>query len=167
MMISKKNSYFFGIIFIVFVAACTKGISKQARSQVTYTGDFSELQRNPDDHQDEVVLLGGKIIDTKANANSSEIVVLKLPLGGSDRPQVGDQSKGRFLIRSKQLLDPALYRKGMAITVVGRLVGNETRAIDEFKYNYPLIEPMEVKLWSENRYGGPSVHFGFGVLKSF
>jgi outer membrane lipoprotein len=166
-MISKKNSYLFGIIFIVLVAACTKGISKQARSQVTYTGDFSELQRNPDDYNDEIVLLGGKIIDAKANANSSEIVVLQLPLGGGDRPQVGDQSKGRFLIRSKQLLDPALYRKGTAITAVGRLVGNETRTIDEFKYNYPVIEPMEVKLWSENRYGGPSVHFGFGVLKSF
>ena len=166
-MILKKYSYLFGIIFIVFVAACTKGISKQARSQVTYTGDFSELQRNPDAYKDEVVLLGGKIIDTKANAGSSEIVVLQLPLGGGDRPQVGDQSKGRFLIRSKQLLDPALYRKGMPITLVGRLVGNETRTIDEFKYNYPVIEPMEVKLWSENRYGGPSVHFGFGVLKSF
>ena len=166
-MISKKNSYLFGIIFIVFVAACTKGISKQARSQVTYTGDFSELQRNPDDYKDEIVLLGGKIIDAKANANSSEIVVLQLPLGGGDRPEVGDQSKGRFLIRSKQLLDPALYGKGMAITAVGRLVGNETRTIDKFKFNYPVIEPMEVKLWSENRYGGPSVHFGFGVLKSF
>ena len=166
-MISKKNSYLFGIIFIVFVAACTKGISKQARSQVTYTGDFSELQRNPDDYKDEIVLLGGKIIDAKANANSSEIVVLQLPLGGGDRPQVGDQSKGRFLIRSKQLLDPALYGKGMAITAVGRLVGNETRTIDKFKFNYPVIEPMEVKLWSENRYGGPSVHFGVGVFKSF
>ena len=166
-MISKKYSYLFGIIFIVFVAACTKGISKQARSQVTYTGDFSELQRNPDDYKDEVVLLGGKIVDTKANTDSSEIIVLQLPLGGGARPQVGDQSMGRFLIRSKQLLDPALYRKGMAITLVGRLVGNETRTIGEFKYNYPVIEPMEVKLWSENRYGGPSVHFGFGVLKSF
>jgi starvation-inducible outer membrane lipoprotein len=55
----------------------------------------------------------------------------------------------------------------MAITVVGRLVGNETPTIDEFKYNYPFIEPIEVKLWSEDKYGGPSVHFGFGVLKSF
>jgi outer membrane lipoprotein len=166
-MILQKNSYLFGVILILFVAACTKGIAKQARSQVTYTGDFSELQRNSDAYKDEVVLLGGKIIDTKANADSSEIVVLQLPLGGGDRPQVGDQSKGRFLIRSKQLLDPALYRKGMPITLVGRLVGNETRTIDEFKYNYPIIEPMEVKLWSESRYGGPSVHFGFGVLKRF
>ena len=166
-MILPKNSYLVGVILILLVVACKKGISKQSRSQVTYTGDFAELQRNPDDYKDEIVLLGGKIIDTRVNANSSEIVALQLPLGGGDRPEVGDQSKGRFLIRSKQLLDPALYRKGMAITVVGRLVGNETRTIDEFKYNYPVIEPMEVKLWSENRYGGPSVHFGVGVFKSF
>jgi len=166
-MILRKTSYVVGIILVLFMAACTKGISKQARSQVTFSGDFAELQRNPDDHKDEIVLLGGKIIDTKVNATSSEIIVLQLPLGVGDRPQVGDQSAGRFLIRSKQLLDPALYRKGMAITVVGRLVGNETRTIDEFKYNYPVIEPIEVKLWSEDKYGGPSVHFGFGVLKSF
>ncbi len=166
-MILRKTSYVVGIIFVLFMAACTKGISKQTRSQVTYSGGFSELQRSPGDYKDEVVLLGGKIIDTKVNATSSEIIVLQLPLGGGNRPQVGDQSTGRFLIRSKQLLDPALYRKGMAITVVGKLVGNETRTIDEFKYNYPVIEPIEVKLWSEDKYGGPSVHFGFGVLKSF
>jgi outer membrane lipoprotein len=166
-MILQKTSYLVGIIFIVFVAACTKGISKQARSQVTYSGGYSELQRNPKDHKDEVVLLGGKIIHTEVNATSSEIIVLQLPLAGGDRPQVGDQSKGRFLIRSKQLLDPALYRRGMTITVVGKLVGNEPRTIDELKYNYPVIEPLEVKLWSEDKYGGPSVHFGFGVLKSF
>ena len=166
-MILRKTSYVVGIIFIVFVAACSKGISKQARSQVTYSGGFSELQRNPDDYKDKVALLGGKIIDTEVNATSSEIIVLQLPLGGGDRPQVGDQSEGRFLIRSKQLLDPALYRKGMAITVVGKLVGNETRTIDEFGYNYPVIVPLEIRLWLEDKYGGPSVHFGFGVFKSF
>lgn len=163
----RKIFYLVGIMFILLVAACTKGISKQARSQVTYSGSFLDLQKNPDAYKGEVVLLGGKIIETQVSPAFSEITVLQLPLGGGGRPQVGNRSEGRFLLRSKQLLDPAVYGKGVALTVVGELIGSEARTIGEFKYDYPVVEPVEIKLWSEDKDGGPSVHFGFGILKTF
>ena len=166
-MVLRRTFYLVGITFILIVAACTPGISKQTRSQVTYSGAFLDLQKNPDAYEGEVVLLGGKIIKTPVSPAFSEITVLQLPLGGGARPQVGDRSEGRFLLRSKQLLDPAVYGKGVALTVVGELIGSESRTIDEFKYDYPIVEPIEIKLWSDNKDGGPSVHFGFGVLKSF
>ena len=157
----------FGIGFVLLAAGCTKGISKQAQSQVTYSGTFAELQEKPGDHAGEVVLLGGKIIETQVISEYSEITVLQLPLGGGDRPRIEDQSEGRFLIRSKQLLDPALYTEGTAITVVGKLVGKEARKVGEFKYVYPVLEPIEIKLWPKDRVGGPDVHFGIGVFKTF
>lgn len=163
----RKTFYLVGIMFILLVAACTKGISKQARSQVTYSGSFLDLQKNPDAYKGEVVLLGGKIIETQVSPAFSEITVLQLPLGGGGRPQVGDRSEGRFLLRSKQLLDPAVYGKGVALTVVGELIGSEARTIGKFIYDYPVVEPVEIKLWSEDKDGGPSVHFGFGILKTF
>ena len=157
----------FGIGFVLLAAGCTKGISKQAQSQVTYSGTFAELQEKPGDHAGEVVLLGGKIIETQVISEYSEITVLQLPLGGGDRPRIEDQSEGRFLIRSKQLLDPALYTEGTAITVVGKLIGSEVRKVGEFKYAYPVLEPMEIKLWPKEQVGGPDVHFGIGVFKGF
>ena len=166
-MARRKTFYLFGIVCILLAAACTKGIAKQARSRVTNSGSFSELQEKPDHHAGEVVLLGGKIIETKVNPDYSEITVLQLPLGGGDRPRVGDQSKGRFLIRAKQLLDPAVYTEGTAVTVVGKLVGSEARKVGEFKYVYPVLEPIEIKLWPKDNGVGPSVHFGIGVFKGF
>jgi len=163
----RKSFYLFGIVCILLAAACTKGISKEGRSRVTYSGDFSELQEKPKDHAGEVVLLGGKIIETQVNPDYSEITVLQLPLGGGERPRIGDQSKGRFLIRAKQLLDPAVYTEGTAITVVGKFVASEARKVGEFKYGYPVLEPIEIKLWPEDKVGGPNVHFGIGVFKGF
>jgi len=163
----RKTFYLFGIVCILLAAGCTKGITKQARSQVTYSGGFSELQEKPGDHAGEVVLLGGKIIETQVKPEYSEITVLQLPLGGGDRPRVEDQSKGRFLIRAKQLLDPAVYTEGTAITVVGKLIGSEVRKVGEFKYAYPVLEPIEIKLWPKDKVGGPDVHFGIGVFKGF
>jgi outer membrane lipoprotein len=166
-MARRKTFYLFGIVCILLAAGCTKGITKEARSQVTYSGGFSELQEKPGEHAGEVVLLGGKIIETKVNPDYSEITVLQLPLGGGDRPRTGDQSKGRFLIRAKQLLDPAVYTEGTVITVVGKLVGSEARKVGEFKYVYPVLEPIEIKLWPKDQVGGPDVHFGIGVFKGF
>jgi len=166
-MASRKTFYLFGILVILLMASCTKGISQQARTQVTYSGGFSELQEKPGDHSGQVVLLGGKIIETRVTPEYSEITVLQLPLGGGDRPRLEDQSKGRFLIRAKQLLDPAVYTEGTALTVAGKLIGSEARKVGEFRYVYPLLEPIEIKLWPKDKGGGPGVHFGIGVFKGF
>lgn len=163
----RKTFYLFGIMSILLVAACAKGISKQARSHVTYSGTFTAFQKNPDAYEGEVVLIGGKIIETQVNSAFSEISVLQLPLGRGDRPQMGDRSEGRFLLRSKRLLDPAVYGKGVALTVVGKLIGSKARTIGEFTYEYPVVEPIEIKLWQEGKGGGSSVLFGFGILTTF
>ncbi|NVM21379.1 MAG: Slp family lipoprotein [Desulfobacterales bacterium] len=153
-----------GICLIFLMSGCATGISRQAHSRVTYSGSFAQLQTAPDDHMGEVVMLGGMIIETKGSPTASEITVLQLPLGRRDRPQEGDRSEGRYLIRSEQFLDPAIYQKGSQVTVVGRLRGSEVRSIGGFQYVYPLVEAIEIKLWPRARRISPSVHFGVGVV---
>jgi outer membrane lipoprotein len=142
---------------------CASGISRQARSQVIYNGSFAQLLTAPDEHMGEIVMLGGKIIETTTSAIASDITVLQLPLGSRDRPQDGDRSEGRFLVRSKQFLDPAIYQKGSRLTVVGRLKGSEVRSIGGFDYVYPLVEAIEIKLWPGTPRISPNIHFGIGV----
>ena len=110
-----------------------------------------------------IVMLGGKIIETTGSETFSEITVLQLPLGRRDRPQDGDRSRGRYLVRSEQFLDPAIYQKGSRLTVVGRLSRSEVRSIGGFQYAYPLVEAIEIKLWPRARQASPSIHFGVGV----
>lgn len=154
---------FLGTCLILLILGCASGISRQVRSQVTYSGSFAQLQTAPAEHVGEIVMLGGKIIQTRGSALGSEITVLQLPLGRRDRPQDGDRSEGRYLVRSEQFLDPSIYQKGSGLTVVGRLSDSEVRAIGGFRYVYPLVEAIEIKLWPRTRRISPSVHFGIGV----
>jgi len=156
-----------GIRVIFLILGCATGISQKARSQVTYNGSLAELQTAADEHMGEIVMLGGKVIETKGYPAFSEITVLQLPLGKKDRPQDGDRSDGRYLIRSEQFLDPAIYRQWSLLTVVGKLSGSEVRSIGEFQYVYPIVEAIDIKRWPQAQKTFPGVHFGMGVGAQF
>jgi outer membrane lipoprotein len=159
----KRAGYILFIFFIMFLMGCATGISRQSRSKVTYAGTFSELQKTPDVYKDEIIMLGGKILETNVSSTLSQLTVLQLALGNNDRPVNLDQSHGRFIVESKQFLDPAIYQKGMLLTLVGKLKGSKIRAIGGFDYVYPLLEPIEIKLWPMEILTQPRFHFGFGV----
>ncbi len=155
----------FGVGLVFAMLGCASGISQQARLQVNYHGSFLELQRNADEHNGKVAILGGKVIETVRSETASEITVLHLPLDWRNRPEDNDQSQGRYLIRSKEFLDPAIYAKGTLLTVVGRIHGSEVRSIGEFEYAYPIIEAIEVRRCEAGTSTG--IHFGIGVGTSF
>ena len=163
----KRAGCILGISFIMLVVGCASGISHQSRSQVTYTGTFSALQKTPDVYKGEVIMFGGRIIETKASPPLPELIVLQLALGSSGQPVDPDQSEGRFIVQSKQLLDPAVYQKDMLLTVVGTLKGSKVESIGGFEYTYPLVELIEIKLWPKGMQTRPMIHFGIGVGTSF
>ena len=163
----KRTGPIFSILFVLIVTGCSPGISQQSLSKVTYRGTFSEVQKTPDKFVGEIVLFGGKIIETQVTSTSSELTVLQMPLDNSSRPVDLDQSKGRFLIRSEQFLDPAIYQKGIPLSVIGIIKGSQVRAIGDFNYAYPLLEIIEIKLWPEYSQAYPRVHFGIGVGTTF
>ena len=166
-MILKHSGFILGIFFIIFVTGCTAGISQHSRSKVTYTGTFSALQKTPDAHKGEVVILGGRVIEAETSPSLSQLFVLQLPLDTWERPVNPDQSEGRFIVQTKQLLDPAVYQKDMLLTVVGTLKGSKVESIGGFEYIYPLVELIEIKLWPIGRGNRPIIHFGIGVGTSF
>lgn len=149
------------------LAGCAGGISRQAKSQITYTGAFTRLQQSPQQHVGQVVLLGGRIIATINEKDATELVVLQLPLSGSDIPMDNDQSQGRFRILAQGFLDPAIYSQGELITVVGRVTGERVDSIGAMDYRYPLLTPIEIKKWSPTADAQPRFHFGFGMGTSF
>jgi len=163
----KHAVYSLCMAFAVFLLGCAAGISQQARSMVTYKGSFTDLQKSSEDHKGEVVMLGGRIIETKTSPPFSELIVLQLALGTSGRPVNSDQSEGRFIVQTREILDPEIYQKDMRIAVVGKLIGSKVLSIGNFEYTYPVVEPMEIKLWPKGTQNRPTVHFGVGVGTSF
>jgi outer membrane lipoprotein len=163
----KRAQLILSVFLVIVLAGCVSGISQQSLSKVTYTGTFPELQENPNRFVDEIVLFGGKIIETHIAPASSELIVLQMPLDHKSRPETPDRSKGRFLIRTEQFLDPAIYQKGTLLSTVGIIKGSQARTIGGFNYVYPLLEAIEIKLWPPDGRGYPRIHFGIGVGTSF
>lgn len=157
----------FLLCLVPTMVGCASGISRHARSQVTYHGSFSALQVDIDRHRGEVVMLGGKVIETQGGQPTSEMTVLQLPLDGQGRPEDGDRTEGRFLLRSTEFLDPALYEKGTLVTVVGTVTGGESRLIGSFAYDHAVVEILEITSWRGRQGTSPQFHFGIGVGTSF
>jgi outer membrane lipoprotein len=151
------------LALLSIVLGCATGISRETRLQVTYEGTFTALQKAPANHTGEIVMFGGKVIEAKSSPTSSEITVLQLPVDTRHRPKDGDRSEGRYIIRSDQFLDPAIYQAGTLLTVVGKMTGSELRSIGGFQYVYPLVEAIEIKPWPAGGRKSPSFHFGIGV----
>jgi len=162
------NHRYFALVALLagMLLGCGGGISKQVRTQVTFFGSFADLQRQPDRFKDEMVVLGGKIIENRTSDVGTELEVLQLELDGDDRPTDSDHSAGRFMVKTKQFLDPEIYARGDRVTVAGRVQGGETRPIGRMAYTYPVIRLVEIKKWIHQRHS-PRFHFGIGFGTHF
>jgi outer membrane lipoprotein len=164
----NRNAVGACVLTLLVVTGCAAGISSQSKMLVTYEGSFSTIQSEPDRYVGETVLLGGRILDITPAVAETELVVLELPLNWQDRPDDRDHSQGRFLIQATGFLDPALYKPGALLSMVGTLNGSEIRTIGSFSYRYPRLVPIEIKLWPYTTAGkSPAFHFGVGVGTHF
>jgi starvation-inducible outer membrane lipoprotein len=129
----------------------------QARSKVTYHGSFFELQERGDVSVGEVVLLGGKVIET--DPGGMEAVILHLPLDSRERTGDYRRSQGRYVIRHGDNSQAVQLRKGQHLAVVGRIVDIEYRTIGDPNNGHPVIEPMELEFLSEPKWYHPRFFF--------
>jgi len=93
------------------------------------------------------IILGGEILATLPKPGSSEIEILSRPLDRGDAPERTDASEGRFLARTPDFLDPAIYARGRRITVLGTAAGTEERMVGDRPYIYPVVDAERIKLW--------------------
>jgi outer membrane lipoprotein len=114
----------------------------------------------------ESFLWGGLILGIDNREEGTTVLeVLALPLDDAGRPQPDEgEPGGRFLAVSTEFRDPAEYRTGRQILVLGRLTGFEEGRIGEATYRYPQLAVEAIHLWGgDGRSPGSSWHFGIGI----
>ncbi len=150
---------------VLFLTACASTIPPEVLTGVDRAVSFQRLREDPDAFKGKTVVLGGDIIQTENQTQSTRLVVLQLPLDGDLKPLGNDQSEGRFMIVAPEFLDPAIYAKGRRITAVGKVTGKETRPLSGIPYVYPVMEKRYLHLWPVERSSGaePRVQFGIGI----
>lgn len=141
------------------VAGCLTGCatvpSRQFRAEAIPT-PFKALLKDTEAYKGQRVILGGYIIETINEPNRTLLVIVQAPLDFQNRPRSQDLSEGRFLVQTRDFLDPEVFSKDRKLTVGGTVQGTLSRQLGNTSYPYPLIESIELHLWSkEARYPRP------------
>lgn len=147
------------------LAGCSQHvISREALLLTDQAAPFAAVRENPATHAGRHLLVGGAVARISNTGEGAELEVVQFPLASNDRPDEKKGSEGRFLARSRDFLDPLIYKPGRMVTLVGKVTGAVTRPLDGVDYRYPVLEVREIHVWRpEDSYNPSPVHFGIGV----
>jgi outer membrane lipoprotein len=141
-----------GLLIVLFMmAGCASTISREVRSQAEASGDLPlrQVLGSPERYEGKVVIWSGTVLEAKNTPEGTLLKVLQKPADYQDKPKVTDVSEGRFLALERRYLDPAIYSKGRAVTVAGKIVGKQALPQGDVEYVYPLLEVKDLQLWPE------------------
>jgi outer membrane lipoprotein len=140
-----------GIAALLLLAGCASTTPSALRQPLPDNLSLAAVQAEPDRFRDRQVRWGGDIIAVENGQQVSWVEVLARPLERGGRPEKGAAAEGRFRVRVAAFLDPAEYHTGSAFTVVGRVLGAETRPVGKYPYRYPLVAAEAYYLWPPER----------------
>lgn len=134
---------------ILCVTGCAHVISKDILEEVDTSITFSDLKSAPKAHRGRVLLLGGVIAGSVNRKDGTLLEVYQTEITQRGKPVNVDISEGRFLALYEGFLDPAIYRKGRKVTIVGIVQGDLTQRLGDLDYCYPLVLVKDIHLWKE------------------
>lgn len=94
---------------------------------------------------------GGVIADVRNAEDHTVLEIVSFPLKRWGRPEVSDNSQGRFLAVVNDFVDPDVYKPGRSMSFLGQIGEPQQGKIDEYIYTYPVIEARGYHLWSVER----------------
>jgi outer membrane lipoprotein len=161
---------------IYFLIACfaltaCSSLPPAIQKPPAYDLSYQEVLTNFAKYKNAQVRWGGTIVQVENEPSFSAIQVLLYPLGRYGRPDLDEPQQGRFVIKSQEFLDPAVYKKDTAITIAGVLEGDTERTIGNKTLRIPLVAAKQIHLWQQQEYnpyyGGYGGYGGFGFGSGF
>lgn len=142
--------YWVSLLLVVVLGAC---------SSVRFEGTESRLRIDPGDLMNSAEVLptgtvvwGGRIIETVNFDDSTEMLVLALPLNTGNVPRIEQNSVGRFVVRVPGYLEPLDYAPGRYVSLAGSLAGwTGAWRSDGVAVELPLVHSGQVHLWPRDQ----------------
>ena len=134
---------------LLMLSGCSSHvISTEIRREAVPIGGFAEVRQNPEKFKNDTIIIGGEIIATINHANqATTLLVLDRPLDYTERPERWEISQGRFMVHTRQFLDPEIFTKGREVTVAGTVTGIEIAPVGKADYPYVALTAREIYLW--------------------
>ncbi len=147
-----KTKFTILFCFIIF-CSCAPVLSENLHQQGISSMSLMDIKENLSPNKGRLFILGGVIAKTTITQEGSLIEALYVPVDSRGYLKSLSTRNGRFLAiyRSKELLDPVIFREQREVTLAGELIGSRSGKIDEMDYVYPLFEIKEIYLWREKK----------------
>ena len=129
----------------ILLSACSN-LPPAIEDPPLYDISYSEATRGIAHYKDAPVRWGGVVINVENEQNFSLVQVLYYPLKCYGRPRLDKPHEGRFLFKSPEFLDPAVYKTDTEITVAGTLKGDVERSVGNKTLRLPLISSTVMHL---------------------
>lgn len=124
----------------------------------------AEIALEPERYHGLDVVWGGKILDVRNLADTTEVEIVAYPIDGAQRPDQNAPTAGRFLLELPGYVESLDFPAGRFVTLHGRVTDTRTVQIEQHDVALPLVSEATVHLWPINfPYEEPRVHFSFGV----
>ena len=145
------------------LAACTPPpVLKPMQAPQNIAPDMAAAM--PDVYRGAEILWGGRIVEVRNRAETSEIVILAYPLDGGQRPRPKEPGQGRFIAVLEGYVESHDYPHDRFVTVSGKIDGSLSEDVDEQPYLYTVVRAEGVHLWPAGfEKSAPEVHFSIGV----
>lgn len=163
--------YGFLMVALLSLNACTNlppAIENAPAVDISYPQARSSGGR----YKNQPVRWGGVVIDVQNEPQYSLVQVLAYPLSSDGRPKLDKVPEGRFLVKSGEFLDPAIYSKDTELTVAGILTGAEERKVGNKTVQMPEVSAQVIYRWPKYErsyygypgygYYGPYPRYRFG-----
>lgn len=134
-------------ILSMFLAGCAHVMSAENLKLVDRSIGYGELNAHADTLVGKTVLVGGIIETVRSSGDVTMLEVSELELFKNEVPNEDSPAGGRFLAISTELIDPASYRLGKLVTIIGEVKGRQVMKIDDTDRSYPLIAVKELRLF--------------------
>lgn len=137
------------LLLLLLGGCANRAVPELIRMDAADSMSVAQAQADPEAARGAAVRWGGEIVDVYNREKVTDIVVLRRDLfsGGEPRPDGGEAR--RFVARIAGFLDPAEYRQGQRLTVVGRLEGIRSIEVGDYAYPHPLVEVQQYYRWGK------------------
>jgi len=149
----------------ILAAGCACPLSESVRQRARRELTLDRVKNQANTYRDETVIWGGIVLECRNEKERTDLVILETPLGPACKPGEPRQSRGRFMARTGQFLDPEVYTKGTRVVLGGKLAEEETGKIGDADYTYPVILVEDIYVYEdeepEYRAPGPWYYHGY------
>ncbi len=135
---------------ILALSACAPPVLKKEVITQAAVADPLKLKASPEALKGRLFILGGLIVGVRNDQAGSQIEAIFISSDEKGYLKEGEYGP-RFLAKTKDFIDPVIYKAGRRLSMAGEFSGTERGRIGDMEYEYPVFEIKDLYLWPEEK----------------